>query len=180
MRWFQKKEILRSEPTLKEQLAKTKAELARMELLPDSDFTISGRTPPFTMHHGVDRKPREIARQKAKIAYFKILLAEQDEEIKIMWPFRSKKQIEQLKKLPILENHIEVKTNLVLSSLIINYNITQKRPYYAFIEYKEHPKSWADRDNQIKSMELKADSWEELIDKVIGHFNNTTKYAGGK
>lgn len=51
-------------------LHRLKAELVRMELMPASSFTRYGQ---YTIFHGIDEKPNEIAKQKARIAYYEAL-----------------------------------------------------------------------------------------------------------
>lgn len=81
----------------------------------------------------------------------------------------SKKQIEEVKSIPVLKATQNLRKILALSKLSINFNMSQTRPYYANITYKENPTEW--RDNQaVEDIELIADSWEDLIEKVVTHF----------
>ena len=76
--WFIKKQHEEPKPTLtlKEELIHAKALLAKYELLPDDDFTIHPSPTNPVLHHGVDRKPKVIARTKAKIAELEVLIKE--------------------------------------------------------------------------------------------------------
>lgn len=88
--------------------------------------------------------------------------------------FKSKEQIEEIKSIPF--NHrIDINTALTLSSIQINYSVTRTKPYWVSVEYKEHPEQWDDKDNQKRRIELSADDWPSLVDKVIGHFNGSVQ-----
>lgn len=68
-----KKPSIVPELSLQDKLLQAKAELARMELLPESDFR------PLMMNgliltHSVDRKDHSIQHQKAEIAYLEELV----------------------------------------------------------------------------------------------------------
>lgn len=78
MWWFKKKE-----PTLEEQLAEARIKLARYQLLPEEDFTVRNiNSFPMVIKHGVDEKPKAIARVKAQIAELEIRLGTKEENSK--------------------------------------------------------------------------------------------------
>lgn len=83
--------------------------------------------------------------------------------------FKSKEQVEELKTVP-LDIEIPVNKTLKLSQVQINYSVTQVKPYYASLTYKEKPEQWKEEDNQTNRVEITAESWPELIDKVVKHF----------
>lgn len=83
MFWNRKKETLNTEPykSSAEKLVEARAKLARLELLPDEDFTVyPSLTSGYVIRHGVDEKPKVIARQKAKIAELEALVEAKEEE----------------------------------------------------------------------------------------------------
>lgn len=69
-----------AQPTNHEKLVLAKAELARIEIKPESDFSYAPGLLggiPLPPRHGVDEKPKAIARKKADIAYLETLLKEE-------------------------------------------------------------------------------------------------------
>jgi len=66
----------------RQELVEARAELASLELLPPSAFTIPGTAPPYTLRHGVDEKPKRIAYKKAEIARLEVLLNPSNTEAK--------------------------------------------------------------------------------------------------
>lgn len=66
MSWFRKTK----EPTIEEKLLEAEAMLAYAQELPTSDYTVYDM---FGLRYGVDEKPIQIARIKARIAELKVL-----------------------------------------------------------------------------------------------------------
>lgn len=75
MKWPWSKE--QQELNLSQELLEARASLARLELLPAEDFTVQGSGPFMPLVHGIDNKPKVIARKKAEIARLEILTAEE-------------------------------------------------------------------------------------------------------
>ncbi|HJQ07975.1 MAG TPA: hypothetical protein VJ836_00675 [Candidatus Saccharimonadales bacterium] len=88
--------------------------------------------------------------------------------------FKSKKQVEDLKAISLLEVNKTVTNNLKLSELRIIFDVSQTSIYQARITYYERPTNWNDRGTSV-SERLDANSWPELIDKVIEHFGKSSK-----
>lgn len=84
------------------------------------------------------------------------------------WPFKNKQQLEAVKELPLTKEKL-VENRLALSDLRIGYSVSRRKPYYAEIGYKEHPTDW-DNHGTEQNDSLEAESWPELIDKVIAYF----------
>jgi hypothetical protein len=68
--WFKKKIV---NVDIDNELVKLRAKLARIEQLPESDFTMYPSKFGQQIKHGVDEKPEAIARVKADIAYYESL-----------------------------------------------------------------------------------------------------------
>lgn len=86
--------------------------------------------------------------------------------------FRSKKQVESLKSIgPKIPGSTKlVMATLKLSRLQMTYNITNRQPFGATIVYHERPTDWGNQ-GQSNEVALAADSWSELVDKVIVYFD---------
>lgn len=69
--------------------------------------------------------------------------------------------------LPSHSMHEEIE--LKLSRISITYDIDQTKRFRAIISYAERPELWNDK-GATKDLEIYADSWWGLIDKIIEHF----------
>lgn len=86
--------------------------------------------------------------------------------------FKSKKQIAELKELPLLSATKNLHQRLRLSRLEIVFSITQRQPYRANVKYQERPTDWENPGAEITD-ELIAENWPELIDKVTALFETS-------
>lgn len=83
--------------------------------------------------------------------------------------FKSKKQVEELKELPLLESRKTVTSNLKLHTLHIVFSVGRRQPYSAEFIYVERPTDYGNQG--VKEVEeITAGTWPELIDKVVEHF----------
>ena len=85
--------------------------------------------------------------------------------------FRDKAQVEELKNIEkILPEAILTETmQLKLAAVRITYSVSLRNTFEATIEYCERPTDYGNQGTS-KKIEFTADSWSELIDKVIDHF----------
>lgn len=88
--------------------------------------------------------------------------------------FRDKKQVDQAKTLPIPDAEKIVTSHLKLSRLRIEYNCGLTEPYQVHIDYAERPTDWSNH-GIIDQKTIKAESWPELVDMVIAHFEGDGK-----
>ncbi len=85
--------------------------------------------------------------------------------------FRNNKQVEALKEVPLLSDTIEQNHKLKLTSLSIRFDISLVKKYSVYITYKERPTEWNNHGAEL-SKEIFADSWPDLIDKVLVYFKD--------
>lgn len=85
--------------------------------------------------------------------------------------FKSKKQVEKLKAIEKIlpEATIIETTQLKLAELRVVYSISQRQEFQATVKYYERPTDWGNQGTS-KEITLTANSWSELIDKVLEHF----------
>lgn len=83
--------------------------------------------------------------------------------------FKSEKQVEQVKEIPLLTANKDIHHNLHLASLDITYSVSSRQMYSAHIKYEERPTEWNNHGAELTE-EIKADSWPSLIEKVLKHF----------
>lgn len=81
--------------------------------------------------------------------------------------FRSKKQEQVVKEFPVTIATMHKDATLKLRSLNILYNEDRRMPYYASIKYAEG--DWQ-TPGLTDEVELNAENWSELLDKVAAHF----------
>lgn len=86
-------------------------------------------------------------------------------------PFIKKKEKEKLKELPLPEATKSVSKKLSLYSVSLQYNVrySSGHKFSANISYKENPKDYSN-PGIVEELELLADSWPELVEKVSDHF----------
>lgn len=77
MKLFCREDHTPRERDIKHELLEARAHLARLKLLPPSDFTRMNPDVPFVIaEHGLDRKPKVIARAEATVAELEVLVAD--------------------------------------------------------------------------------------------------------
>lgn len=91
--------------------------------------------------------------------------------------FKSKQQVEELKTLPIPKLKITEVMDLKLSRLAIVFSLSNRKPFTATFDYHERPVDWGNQGTS-KQVVLDADSFSELIDKVVDYVEDNSSKKG--